>query len=259
MRLTFILLREEEGLDFAIEIAMDTQEWITNILEWLRFCGLCGMKRGKIDLYCQDCWKKFLQIKQFKRQQRGPYYLDHYSLFDWTQKNDLYIRNLVYLLKGGRLPGANQKIAWWISEGLKESIYCPKKILFVPAPPKVLDEKDHAYELALALSKIWKATLWSPLERVDGGAQKTKDKEARKRVNIRLKKNSKVTRELKKYTEYHILFVDDILTTGSTARAAQKALKKITKLSVVTTVYRPSRQRVIDKDDSRLTRSKLLC
>ncbi|MCB0341083.1 MAG: hypothetical protein KDD59_02485 [Bdellovibrionales bacterium] len=134
--------------------------------------------------------------------------------------------NLIYALKGGGLEKANARLAELLSWRLSQENpdLHRKQLVFVPSPPQKRGEKDHAYSLARELSRIWGQPLWPGLMRVSSsGPQKKASRVHRQRTKIASGLESGQS-ELYRLNPDQIIFVDDVLTTGSTALAAQKVL-----------------------------------
>ena len=95
----------------------------------------------------------------------------------------------------------------------------PRKLIFIPAPSKD-GREDHATLFAKALSLAWGGSpYWNGLMRNSQSAQKTLDQYERRKISM------SVRLPLPPSSSTYI-FVDDVLTTGSTAQAAYQALGK---------------------------------
>jgi predicted amidophosphoribosyltransferase len=116
-------------------------------------------------------------------------------------------------LKGGRLESAFQFYAKAFVT--RRSLFdLPSNAVLVACPGR--QGRRHSEIWALSLSKLLGLPLIEALElEEDSGSQKGKSRYERQRIRFR-KKN--VLRH--KY----VIFIDDIVTTGATAVAAQKAL-----------------------------------
>lgn len=152
--------------------------------------------------------------------------------------NTPQLKAWVQSLKQGGSSADYRKIAIeWIQRHQQTS----KAVLFtptiiIPAPARLNGDKDHAFCLAQALSE---ETGWSLLnilefQNIEELAQK------RKGVHLRTQRTFKVRQSLDTLSvgcrelpdnikDLHygtIIFIDDVVTTGSTAMAAWKALEK---------------------------------
>lgn len=200
---------------------------------WLRFCGACGRPWGHVDMYCESCWQGLWELKK-PSINILPMGQIHFSLFSW--KKELRLKNLVYSLKQGGCKKGFERLAWEMSFQIDKKIGLKDKYLvFVPAPPKLKQSHDHAYELANALCKIWGGELWQPFCRKDDKSQKKMSRPERMKTEYEYCDKMKPKRiQLKT-----IVFVDDVLTTGSSAKAALLHLEKFSKTMVWTVVRRP--------------------
>ncbi len=208
-------------------------------LEYLRRCALCGNIWGRSDLFCENCWRELFKKKNQKVQTLAPRHVNHFYLFNWGN-NEPKIKKMVYLLKGGGLKSAYRRLAWWLTHGVLSSIDVSKGIVFVPAPARHPLSRDHAYMLAEALSEIWSSPLWLAFDRPSGGhRQKTKNSIDRQHIKLTLHKKSHLSSEGRRYQNHVIFFVDDIVTTGATAKAAHEALENIANFHVISIFFRP--------------------
>ena len=97
------------------------------------------------------------------------------------------------------------------------NLFDPKmKPYFIPAPSKK-NKKDHAYFLAFYLSQVFGGTLLNPL-RTTSSSQKKRSRKDRAFL--------KITNEGFTPNKRPVIFVDDVLTSGATARLSYQALKK---------------------------------
>ena len=111
-----------------------------------------------------------------------------------------------------------------------------KKPVFIPAPPKATLTEDHATKMAQSLSAIWGGSpYWNGLYR--------KSTDSQKRLNQKERKGIQLSRYLPpppRTSDY--IFVDDVVTTGSTALAAYERLGRPPSFSVWTIAHHTPRQ-----------------
>jgi hypothetical protein len=143
--------------------------------------------------------------------------IDHYYLLDWEKEDGL--SPLVYSLKGGRCVWAFE----FLSPYFRKLQSPRRKRLYYPSK----EVEDHAFQLAHQLSLSQGLTPY-PLIKTTRKKQSLLRKGERGRVHY-----FSVRKEWRE-----ALFVDDIVTTGSTARACYKALGQPKKMTVWSLFYR---------------------
>lgn len=109
-----------------------------------------------------------------------------------------------------------------------------RPVFVVPAPSRRGPQRDHAMALAEALVELsgWNLKNVLRFQIPEGGAQKTK--KAWQRSERRF-----IAVEDLKAQGGTILFVDDVVTTGSTARAAWLALREPSEFEVWSVAHQP--------------------
>ena len=109
--------------------------------------------------------------------------------------------------------------------------YCHSPVI-IPSPPKREGVKDHAFYLGQSLSLLSGYRFFPLLSRLDStfGQQKQKNKTHRRQLKF----------QLNNYVSYFnsVIFVDDVLTTGSTAIAAKEALNPSKNFIALTIAWR---------------------
>lgn len=162
-----------------------------------------------------------------------------FSLWHWFPENDKDVRDLIYRLKAGGVTPAFRRLAFLLSQKVHQREAFKKgPLIFVPAPPIRQGVKDHAFQLALCLSEIWGAEMSLCLERESSQSQRRAGRLERKATRIRFRPNDP-TWESVRQRKKTVVFVDDVVTTGSTAQAAFLALGSPSTFNVWTLAYRP--------------------
>lgn len=213
------------------------QEIGNYLSDQLRCCAHCGISFGAIDLYCQECWRT---LDKFRIGGKGRIqehaFLPIFALFLWGFGAHR-ISQLIQDLKGGRLDHANQRLAQELLVLRIDREAEPKRpMLFVPAPPKIPGFRDHAYSLAKACAKECSGELKSLLIRNQGRDQKSGNRKARQEISF-----GSLDRQLGlKLKSVQVVFIDDVVTTGSTVRAAYEALGNPPNFEAWAIAFRPS-------------------
>ncbi len=189
-------------------------------------CGICeGLLRSRIS-----------SRTKVKKEIEG---LRVFSLFEWNQ-SDWLLYEFLHSLKNSKdlslfLPWARELLLKMDLAGLKKR----RPILLVPAPPKVAGQMDHAGSWALALAQLLKADIFWGLQRPfqEGKGQRLKARSERQKLRLGLRGQEALSCQNYKA----VWFVDDVVTTGSTAKAAYRALGGVARgrFSVISLAYRP--------------------
>ena len=182
-----------------------------DIFRPLKSCSWCGRIGIVHNLYCEHCLGRLESLREWREINGLPFKV--YSLFSLQEKRVLHF---ILRLKGGKNALVFNDLSFFIWEAMNSQV-C-KKPVFIPAPPRSVE--DHATLFAKSLSAVWGGSpYWNGLCRESGVSQK------------RLKQSERKKLRMDRYlplppkTSTHI-FVDDVVTTGSTALAAYKTLGK---------------------------------
>lgn len=186
-------------------------------LDYLRHCKLCGISLGKTPYVCSECWKNIYQNKL----EAGyiciqPQNIDSYYLWYWKQKEDP-VAGLVYDFKNSGMQSLAQQL---VSEMIRRFYHHLIPVGHIIYPTKnISNKRDHAYLLAKELGKFFNCTP-APL-------LVTSDKHYRmlKRQERAVDRSISAIDEFSVPRGKNILFVDDVLTTGTTLRQSHIALK----------------------------------
>jgi predicted amidophosphoribosyltransferase len=111
-------------------------------------------------------------------------------------------------------------------------------ILFIPAPARIAGSDDHASHFAKELSTLFGSPARKCLRRVSLREQKSKSREERAENKLELIDGS-LERSGSGDSPRKIIFIDDLIVSGETARAAYIALGRPGDFEVWTIAFRP--------------------
>lgn len=170
------------------------------------------------------------------------------ALYNWRDREHSVFQKFAHDLKGGGALPFFDRLAQEITEVrsrlypniLGQNILFPTSrsfagpIQFVPAPGRSRFVRDHAEELAFRLARIWGGDYCArALRRTSSAEQKHANlamRSAVKRID-----RGVVGIDINR----PVVFVDDVLTTGSTAEVAFRSLGRPEKFEIWTVFYRP--------------------
>ena len=204
-------------------------------MKYIRACAVCKTYFPPSHWLCSLCWKalerEYLCSSNSYRSEKK---LPHLRLLDWHEGNELFIRHFINSLKQGGPDFIFKRLGLeMFSRFLYLSLWGKKASpIFIPAPPRIKNTRDHADQLASALSFYFKGEVKKPLKRgLSSHSQKRKSKRERTKILIQNEKSLP-------HSDGPVVFVDDALTTGSTARAAFQALNKPKFFFIFTLVWK---------------------
>lgn len=206
----------------------------------LKGCLYCGSLFPHSDGLCDSCSKNLWQgtfPDELYHQETSN--LSVHSLFEWVPGLQEVLSHLVWALKGteGKELWLSYAEEFWRRYLISVPEKQPRKMLFIPSPSKS-GEVDHAVLFAEALSAFSASSVCRCLRRSDSCSQKKKTRAQRLRIQMEWAENYTWTRFKEGSAECRIVFVDDVLTTGATARAAWNALGKPRDFAVWTLAQR---------------------
>lgn len=184
-------------------------------------CLHCGSLQCASPPLCVPCFKALERFEglPLRVYTEGPFPV--YSFYEWIPGESDILSKFFLKLKGPRSAGYWTSLApSFVSRRLSLPIKdMPIRIVMAPSSSGL---RDHAYHWAEALAVLLEADLVPCLKKTRLESQRGSS--LKKRQRLRLELVEKYSGLLSEPTETLWVFVDDILTSGSTAHAAYEAL-----------------------------------
>lgn len=144
-------------------------------------------------------------------------------LYTWSEKESI-VGDLIHGLKGGTPKEILKIFARDLCSRHSLGERYPNSVV-IPIPSSKVGVKDHAYILAKHISEELDLPFWDGLKWVNKNtSQKFLSKT--ERFIARMQKTKRLNRKLK------VILIDDLVTTGATAAAAQGAIKGLNPIEV---------------------------
>lgn len=203
------------------------------MLHILRSCYICSAPQGISfnGTFCRSCEQKILKtkIREEKMDDIRAYYI-----FDWRPER-AFVETLIHNYKTGQ---ANLEVfAKIFSRHMMEQKKFAWPVCVVPSPPRITNKTDHATQLAQVISNKINADYVHCLLRTSDEEQKGRAIKERRKIVLSL--NHGAEAQLARHTFKTILFVDDVISSGSTVRAAHRALGQPKNFIVFAIARRP--------------------
>lgn len=187
---------------------------------WIRACLQCGsiFSVGEC-LLCPVCEKKLFEFfaSDTVRVLDG---LLCYNLFLWAPDQNTALSHVLENLKGNHLLDAQKFYALKMLKKFISQSEGQQTPVLIPAPASSRGQPDHALNLANYISIHTGWPCLNILARSVAGPQKDKNKRQRAQIQMYVHESF----SLSKHKNHRFVFVDDIVTTGSTIQAAHRAL-----------------------------------
>ena len=210
-----------------------------DFLNLFRSCAICQSFIPPINWLCPYCWRKlethYLCSRDIHRLEKT---FSHLRLFDWHEENEAFIRPLLNSLKQTKASFIYRRLALECFSRFAYTSIWPKKVspVFIPAPPSNPKKPNHALELSKALAFYCGGRVQPILKKTVLSSQKGKSRFLRSQVQFDL--TAPPQGEV-------FVFIDDILTTGWTARKAFKTLSSPKNFFICTLAWRRKTSAVI--------------
>lgn len=218
----------------SISGQLQRRQAIDACLRLLRSCASCRSVFPPIDVLCGECWSSLLRYEnhgEALRQEGYPFPV--YSSYTWTIANDRPCRSLVAGMKNGwAVRAARSLVERFVQErGFAAAGPAP---LFVLPPASSRPSGDHSWLLGQLFSSMWDVEPAYGLKYENWGHSPQKRKSASDRSRRRFRSEEKFSGSRRRF-----IFIDDVVTTGSTAMAAYMALGDPEQFEVWSLVCRP--------------------
>lgn len=185
-----------------------------SLLKFIRHCAFCQCWPNLYsEILCKKCWTELLSESECNLSSHN-YPFQVYRLWVWSGINQrLYL--FLHSLKNGWAQKVLKDLAqYFLAQRTIEQDF--KSAVIVPSPRKTGQKKDHAMVFAKHLSEQSSIPLKDILQRGSNQEfQKQKTLQERSQVKMNL---------LQQESLENVIFVDDVITSGSTVMAAYKAL-----------------------------------
>lgn len=206
-------------------------------MRWLRSCVYCSYFVPPVDGFCESCWELFeVERNRSVDLKRSGYPFPVYSLLTWTDDREPLVRAVVDVQKMGRAPYFSRLLAQIFTVERVALNPQPLHGLFIH-PPSQQNKWDHSAVLRENFLHFWKGFRRADcLERNSNViSHQQKDLSSFERSKLRFS----LSQTPLPRNKGRIVFVDDIITTGSTAMAAYLAMGEPKDFEVWTLVHRP--------------------
>ena len=201
---------------------MPIKSLVSHFLQSHRGCCHCGAWHSSLWSLCSKC-KLELAAHEYEKHVITRSYLKFPCSAAYARegKSRSALSSLISSCKHGQNLLFFREVAFKLYLGLNQSGECDEETVLIPCPatPGEPHETDHAYVLAQELNRI---AGWA----IDAKALSWKSYKTQKQLAFNSRRHRSFNESGKNYTKYRCVFVDDVLTTGFTAKAAYEALGK---------------------------------
>lgn len=210
-------------------------EWVA---QYLRACANCGSSFMNPDtLLCRNCEELCNQDLSWRPLTRntGAGGIEGASLWDWVPGKNEALSSLLLTMKGGIQRKAYHFYAQRLVQQRQKFAQntCDGEMIFIPAPPSGHEIHDHAFALSQALSNILGTKTERILAKTTLSHQRELNLDERGRISLKLDENFSRDQAARIIDGKTVVFVDDVVTTGSTAIAAKAILHNCKRFEVL--------------------------
>ena len=185
-------------------------------------CASCDTSFRVRSGLCPDCRSELMSRIEPMYWRQGREH-DSYALLDWNGLNDNFVRPLVYSMKGGRNPELRRELVALLASRVAVEDVHDFEILI---PPTSSHQANHAECVAKDLLAClgWKKDINSL--RTFQPLTPLKNRTRSERKHLKFERNLRLGDK--------IVFIDDVITSGSTAQAAYEAMGKPQHFKIIT-------------------------
>jgi ComF family protein len=185
-------------------------------------CPLC--QRPSNSEFCPSC------IKQIQKcQLNDPLLLpqEQMPVFAWGSYGGILKRALA-VLKYNNCPEVARPLGQWLGEyWLQKSLIATKNLVVVPIPLHLSKQKTRGFNQAELIAKSFCETTGFKLKA--RGLRRVRETQAQHLLSLKERETNtldafELGQELQRHSDITVLLIDDIYTTGATARSAATAL-----------------------------------
>lgn len=210
------------------------------VVYFFQHCYICGRSTRRLSHFCLEC-RRCLESTIANSQAGGTVAVRSptgHSLVALGSYQSVYLAAAINALKGGDFREDLTLIAHQLirTRLLAERPPLPTPVLIVPCPSRIKSGYDHAVALALAIGEL---TCWEVGRDFLSPSAPMEHSQKQKKRGERLERRFLARPELDLSPYGTILFVDDVVTTGATTRAAWSALGEPENFEVWCVAYQP--------------------
>ncbi|MCB0390442.1 MAG: hypothetical protein KDD58_04085 [Bdellovibrionales bacterium] len=213
---------------------MSIKKLINSLKILTQHCWICSFPTFCNYELCHFCQKHVYARPFFFNDEID---LKGYCLWEWSKTKNHWCKDVIYKLKRKKILEIHEFLAQLFLK--QEILYLRSQrnnlsVILIPSPCTPNTKTDHARSMAMAISEM---TGWPILDVLQKGSQiNQKAKSRKERLNIKVN----LSHQFKMDPQKTYIFIDDVITTGSTARACWETLGRPPKFEVRALIYRSS-------------------